>query len=61
MQKTNLTIGVLLLPCIFSMTGCGSGTQEKEKTGRIAEHVFLIRLDGWGSYSIEKADMPHYW
>lgn len=24
-----------------------------------AEHVFLIGLDGWGSYSVEKADMPN--
>ena len=23
-----------------------------------AEHVFVIGLDGWGSYSVEKADMP---
>lgn len=24
-----------------------------------AEHVILIGLDGWGSYSVEKANMPH--
>lgn len=24
-----------------------------------AEHVFLIGLDGWGVYSVEKADMPN--
>jgi predicted AlkP superfamily pyrophosphatase or phosphodiesterase len=59
MKKTNLTIGVLLLLCIFSMTGCGSDTREKEKPEWKAEHVVFIGLDGWGSYSIEKADMLH--
>jgi hypothetical protein len=24
-----------------------------------AKHVFIIGLDGWGSYSVEKADMPN--
>ena len=24
-----------------------------------AEHVFVIGLDGWGAYSVEKADMPN--
>ena len=23
-----------------------------------ADHVFLIGLDGWGAYSVEKAEMP---
>ena len=26
--------------------------------GTKAKHVILIGLDGWGSYSVEKADMP---
>lgn len=25
----------------------------------VAEHVILIGLDGWGSYSVEKAEMPN--
>ena len=25
---------------------------------RIADHVILIGLDGWGAYSVERADMP---
>lgn len=25
----------------------------------LAKHVVLIGLDGWGAYSVEKADMPH--
>ena len=24
-----------------------------------AEHVILIGLDGWGAYSVEKADIPN--
>lgn len=28
-------------------------------TEPMAEHVILIGLDGWGSYSFEKADMPN--
>ena len=28
-------------------------------SNRKAGHVILIGLDGWGSYSVEKADMPH--
>ncbi len=28
-------------------------------SSRKAGHVILIGLDGWGSYSVEKADMPH--
>ena len=24
-----------------------------------ADHVFLIGLDGWGAYSVEKAEMPN--
>ena len=29
------------------------------KPAQKAKHVVLIGLDGWGSYSLEKADMPH--
>lgn len=28
-------------------------------SSRKAGHVILIGLDGWGSYSVEKADIPH--
>ena len=31
----------------------------KEKKHWIADHVIYIGLDGWGSYSMEKADMPN--
>lgn len=28
-------------------------------TKRKAQHVVLIGLDGWGAYSVEKADIPN--
>ena len=59
MKKVNPTIGVLLLFCLFSITGCGSGARKDEKPAWKAQHVVFIGLDGWGSYSVEKADMPH--
>ncbi|WP_298651587.1 alkaline phosphatase [uncultured Proteiniphilum sp.] len=59
MKKTNLTISVLLLLYFFSLTGCGSNTRVDGKPEWKAEHVVFIGLDGWGSYSVEKADMPN--
>lgn len=35
------------------LTGCSKHPQWK------AGHVFIIGLDGWGAYSVEKADMPN--
>ena len=35
------------------LSGCSKHPQWK------AEHVFIIGLDGWGAYSVEKADMPN--
>ena len=59
MKKTNLIISTFLLLCLFSMTGCGSDTHGDYKPEWKAEHVVFIGLDGWGSYSVEKADMLH--
>ncbi len=59
MQKINPIIGVLLLLFIFSLAGCGSGTGEDNTPAWKAQHVVFIGLDGWGSYSVEKADMPN--
>lgn len=28
------------------------------QAGKVADHVILIGLDGWGSYSVERAEMP---
>jgi len=59
MQKTNLTIAVLLLLSIFLMERCDSDMREDDRQEWKAQHVIFIGLDGWGSYSVEKADMPH--
>jgi len=59
MKKVNLTIGILLSLFIFLMTGCGSGNGKDNNPTWKAQHVVFIGLDGWGSYSVEKADMPN--
>ena len=40
----------LLVVALFAAAACGKGPR--------VEHVFLIGLDGWGAYSVEKADLP---
>lgn len=59
MRKENLTMSLLLLSFMFSMTGCGSGKGGDGTPAWRAQHVVFIGLDGWGSYSVEKADMPN--
>jgi len=49
-MKRKLVLISLLLVCIASV---GSAAKLK------AKHVVLIGLDGWGSYSVEKAEMPN--
>ncbi|WP_442878924.1 alkaline phosphatase [Bacteroides sp.] len=49
-QILQWTLAVLTL---FMMPSTGFAAKWK------AEHVILIGLDGWGSYSVEKANMPH--
>lgn len=44
-----------LLIASIGFASCGQAPKNKQ----IAEHVILIGLDGWGSYSAEKADMPN--
>ncbi|HOF21133.1 MAG TPA: alkaline phosphatase [Bacteroidales bacterium] len=41
------------------LISCKEG--ENKKSGEVwkAEHVVFIGLDGWGAYSVEKADMPN--
>ncbi len=48
-QILQWTLAVLTL---FMMPSTGFAAKWK------AEHVILIGLDGWGSYSVEKANMP---
>lgn len=57
MQKMKPIIGVLLLPFIFLLTGCGSATGEDSSPAWKAQHVIFIGLDGWGSYSVIKSEM----
>ena len=38
---------------VMVLSGCRKAPEWK------AEHVFVIGLDGWGAYSVEKADMPN--
>ncbi len=42
----------------ISLLLIGSCTDKKGKEWK-AKHVILIGFDGWGAYSVEKADMPH--
>ena len=45
----------------FAFASCAPSAEKKVETGKNwkAEHVIYIGLDGWGSYSVEKADMPN--
>lgn len=52
MKKLNLLWVFLLLAC-FATPGFA-----KEKAVKGVKHVVLIGLDGWGAYSVPKADMP---
>lgn len=47
-----------LLFILLFMGGCVPAEQQKPKEW-MAQHVILIGLDGWGGYSVDKADMPH--
>lgn len=38
---------------VMVLSGCRKAPEWK------AEHVFVIGLDGWGAYSVAKADMPN--
>lgn len=50
-MKINSFLLILLFILMSSVT---SSSQAKEK----AKHVIFIGLDGWGAYSVPKADMP---
>lgn len=51
------SIWTILLVAIVAFSSCGQASKDAKK--QIAEHVIYIGLDGWGSYSVEKADMPN--
>lgn len=48
------------LTACFLLASCsrlpGNGREERTP---VAGHVIFIGLDGWGSFSVEKAEMPH--
>ena len=55
MRKLN--IWAILLVAVVALASCTQAQQAEKK--QIAEHVIYIGLDGWGSYSVDKADMPN--
>ena len=55
MRKLN--VWAMMLIAVFAFASCGQKPNNEKK--QIAEHVIYIGLDGWGSYSVEKADMPN--
>ena len=55
MRKLN--IWAILLVAIVALASCTQAQKAEKK--QIAEHVIYIGLDGWGSYSVDKADMPN--
>ena len=50
-------IWTILLVATVAFCSCGQASKDTKR--QIAEHVIYIGLDGWGSYSVEKADMPN--
>jgi predicted AlkP superfamily pyrophosphatase or phosphodiesterase len=56
MKKTYLLVAVLTAT-LFCLSGCQ--TQVNNEAHAKAKHVVLIGLDGWGAYSVPKADMPN--
>ncbi|HUN02006.1 MAG TPA: alkaline phosphatase [Niabella sp.] len=57
MSKKFLAVMLLVSFCITNSYGQKSMNKGKSKNWK-AQHVMLIGLDGWGAYSMEKADMP---
>lgn len=52
----NLMKKIIILVCVAAcMLSCTTSTVPEPK----AKHVVFIGLDGWGSYSVEKANMPN--
>lgn len=54
MKNRNLILYILTALAVV----LGAGRASAETRDKI-EHVILIGLDGWGSYSVPKADMPN--
>ena len=57
MKIKNLTLALISLTMLV---GCNTQTENNgNNKNRKAEHVIFIGLDGWGSYSVDKADIPN--
>ena len=52
-----LSIGFFLFMFAMLFASCVQTTQNEKR--QLAGHVIYIGLDGWGSYSMKKADMPN--
>ena len=50
-----MKIGKLIFALAFLLLFADASMAAKWK----AKHVVLIGLDGWGAYSVDKADMPN--
>ena len=59
MKNASTLISILLTLLFFVPVGCGSDADVNNKQEWKAEHVIFIGLDGWGSYSVDKAEMPN--
>ena len=59
MKNASTLISILLTLLFFVPVGCGSDANVNNKQEWKAEHVIFIGLDGWGSYSVDKAEMPN--
>lgn len=55
------TLHFVVAVVALAFASCTPSAEKKVETGKNwkAEHVIYIGLDGWGSYSVEKADMPN--
>ena len=57
LRSLSLLIAISTLFTLSSCTQNNKSTTTKQPWK--AEHVIFIGLDGWGSYSVDKADMPN--
>ncbi len=56
MKLTHVLLSVLSI--ILLTASCSPQEKEKDKSWK-ADHVVFIGFDGWGSYSVNKAEMPN--
>lgn len=59
MNILKLTSLFAVLIALFTLGSCTESSTTPTNQPWKAEHVIFIGLDGWGSYSVEKADMPN--